>query len=75
MESNVKFPVYSSYIFELLFKNKLFNYISRTNYYISQSIGSYYIYITSKCLFVFNKAIFTYISGWFLMNFAQKLAT
>ena len=44
MESNVKFPVYSSYIFELLFKNKLFNYISRTNYYISQSIGSYYIY-------------------------------
>ena len=33
------------------------------------------VYITSKCLFVFNKAIFTYIFGWFLMNFTQKLAT
>ena len=31
MESNVKFPLYNSYIFELLFKNELFNYISRTN--------------------------------------------
>ena len=31
MESNVKFSLYSSYIFELLFKNKLFIYISRTN--------------------------------------------
>ena len=43
MESNVKFPVYGSYIFELLFKNKLFNYISRTHYYIIQSIESYSI--------------------------------
>ena len=44
MESNVKFTVYGSYIFELLFKNKLFNYILRTNYYILQSIESYSIY-------------------------------
>ena len=44
MDSNVKFPVYGSYIFELLFKNKLFSYISRTNYYILQRIESYRIY-------------------------------
>ena len=44
MESNAKFPVYGSYIFELLFKNKLFNCISRTNYYILQRIESYSIH-------------------------------
>ena len=44
MESNAKFPVYDSYIFELLFKNRLFNYISRKNYYILQNIESHSIY-------------------------------
>ena len=41
MESNKKFPAHGSYIFELLFKNKLFNYISRANYCILQNIESY----------------------------------
>ena len=43
MESNVKFPIYGSDVLELLFKNKLFNYISRTLYFIIQSIESYSI--------------------------------
>ena len=55
------------------------SYFSRTNCSITfqeQTIVYYKtLKVTSKCLFVFNKAIFTYIFGWFLMNFTQKLAT
>ena len=59
------------------------NYFSRTDCSITfqEKTTIYYktlkviVYITSKCFFVFNKAIITYIFGWFLMNFTQKLAT
>ena len=44
MKSNVKFSVYGSYIFKLLSKNNLFNYISRLKYYILKSIESYSVY-------------------------------
>ena len=74
METNVKFSVYGSYIFELLFKKKQFNYISKktTIYYKALKFTVYFV---SKCLFFFNKAIFTYIFDSFFMNFTQKLAT
>ena len=59
------------------------NYFSRTDCSITfhEKTTIYYktlkviVYITGKCFFVFNKAIITYIFGWFLMNFTQKLAT
>ena len=59
------------------------NYFSKTNCSITfqEQLNIYYkafkviACITSKCLFVFNKTIFGYIFGWFLMNFTQKLAT
>ena len=44
MESTIKFPVYGSYKFELFLKCKLSSYISRTKYYMLQSIESHSIY-------------------------------
>ena len=67
MESTIKFPVFGSYKFELFLKCKLSSYISRTKYYMLQSIESHSIYY-EQVFICLQQSNFGYIFGSILMK-------